>query len=970
MKSHQANPAELAALSAVPNAPFPLTPSAQALKDARQAALRRKALEEEDEKAVVSDSVAPENVEEAMAADGITAGGADAEGAALEAIAPAPLPADMSGMEMLLAQAGPAATGGATAAGGVPIGLVVGGAVVVVAAAASGGSSSSTPAPSPAPAPAPPAPPNKPATIETSEIQRTGKVHEDADGEYEFTTIGNNAITALKVVDADGGADLSFRAATAEELQGTYGMFSFDATSGIWSYTLDNEDPDTQGLMGNAYAYDYLTVYSADGTASTVIEVTVDGKLDWTQETVTVNQGDTVLIDMSVDEQSYFERMEYDLDYVTGHSSYTHFETGGFMLYTAGEFNNGQIQFYPTGYTDSPLNDVEGNGYVPITISMDGADGSAPVIDGTFHATLTEGTAGAVNFSGALVDADEDGGIYTLVLAVDLNNGDGYFDYIGDDPTFFTLGESAGITMVGNGTHQVALQGTLAALNDYLDDGEAMLTLGSEQSADESILAWLVDDNGNMVSTSFYSSFTSTNDSAPVIEVYLDESGIPNANPNLYVPAAGTPYTETSFNLDDFNGFIRLHDEESAGDYYNERVELTISVVNGTLSLHNDAFWDYDSLEILIGDEWVDDESGMFSEAYTNVQQITIGSYYSYGLEDALEEFTYYVPESFDVGASDTLNITLTDSQDQSATVAISLIASAQDQAPFFSFSTDSDFMGFTVLENDMSEGPTYMDGESYATAQFHEDQHVSFEGIAINDPDAAGSDKFYVSFYAYQYQFIGANTYDGIDSDSGEIGVFYVDDAYRYLMVSEDFGIGFYGSADEINEMFAAGGLHYIPPPDYDAVSAEGEYSLGIEMMVEDLGNGGYGNGSATLYIGIDMIATEDPVFILDSPMQWAYETSETVTLYEYNMLSSDYVFDAEYNGNGDGGELMVTNVTIQGTTGTGTLDESEDGNWIYTLGEGDVAGDEVIFNYTISDGTSTFMNTLELSILAQMDA
>ncbi|MES2973538.1 MAG: VCBS domain-containing protein [Pseudomonadota bacterium] len=954
MKSHQANPAEHAALSAVQQAPFPLTPSAQALQASRAAALKRKALEEEEEKVVTSDSVVEDGTE-TLAADGMPSTGTAAEGAALEAIAPAPLP-EMSGMDTLLAQAGPAATGGGAAGGGIPTGLIAGGAVVLLAAAASGGGSSG----SPAPAPAPPAPPNKPASISTSEIQRTGYVIEDSeDGEY--TTVGNNAITALKVVDADGGADLAFRAATAGELQGKYGTFSFNATSGIWSYTLDNEDPDTQALMGgNNYGHDYLTVYSADGTASAVIEVTVEGSLDQVQTTATMNQGDTMLLNMSVGEAANFDEFYYQSNGYNGQSA-TYFSAGGFALFTAyGDSDYGDLYFRADGYNNDPYSYDYAYGHIDITVNPDTPDGTTPEFDGTFSAVLTEGTPGAVSFSGSFYDEDNDGGIYTLVLSSDASQ-DGHF----------TLNPVAGITVLGNGTSQVAIQGTLTDLNNYFDDGEVLLTIDTDESAwaDNGIDAYLVDDDGNMVQTSFNASVTRMPDGLPMVGVFIDDGETPLLNPVFYVPATGTPAAGGSWDLDDFNGYIELYDEEADYSDSSGWVEVTISVESGMLYLDSDAFIDGD-LQVQMADgEWRDDEMGDYTSAYQGVQEITLRSYYTYELEDVVQDIQYMAPEAFAAGTVDNLAITLTDADDNDASVNIALTAAAQNLSPYFSFTTDTAFVNFTPVANEMYDGEAYMDGESYATAQLHEDQHISFEGIAVNDPDASGSDLVFVDFKAFQYEYDTSDDWNGIYGYDGTLGRFYVDDAYSSLIFADDDEgrIEFLGSIDDINAMLAAGGLHYAPPPDYDEVSTQDEYSLAFQMHVDDLGNAGYGDASGTLYIGIDMIGTEDPLFILGSPMQSTYEGDESVNL--YNMLDGEYVFDAEYNGNGSGGELTITNVTIAGTTGTGTLDQDDiDGDWTYFLGEGDVEGDTVVFNYTISDGTSTWMNTLELEITSMV--
>ena len=66
----------------------------------------------------------------------------------------------------------------------------------------------------------------------------------------------------------------SFKAADAAALQGAYGVFSFDAASGAWTYTLDNEK--AQALTSADAKAETLTVESLDGTRQ-AITVTVRG---------------------------------------------------------------------------------------------------------------------------------------------------------------------------------------------------------------------------------------------------------------------------------------------------------------------------------------------------------------------------------------------------------------------------------------------------------------------------------------------------------------------------------------------------------------------------------------------------------------------------------------------------------------------------------------------------------------------
>ncbi|AYG63261.1 beta strand repeat-containing protein [Rhizobium jaguaris] len=93
----------------------------------------------------------------------------------------------------------------------------------------------------------------------------TGSVTEDG----QLTANG-----VLTVADVDNGQS-HFQ--TPASLTGTYGTFTFNATTGVWGYTLNNSASNVQALNGGQTVTDKLTVASADGTASQDIVVTIHG---------------------------------------------------------------------------------------------------------------------------------------------------------------------------------------------------------------------------------------------------------------------------------------------------------------------------------------------------------------------------------------------------------------------------------------------------------------------------------------------------------------------------------------------------------------------------------------------------------------------------------------------------------------------------------------------------------------------
>ncbi len=112
----------------------------------------------------------------------------------------------------------------------------------------------------------------------------TGSLIED-----DATTLVSGSLT---VTDPDSGEDV-FQAVGSGDLQGTYGALTFDESTGDWTYTIDNSDPDTDALTQGEIVTDTLTVTSADGTANETIVITITGANDApiaTDDTVTTDE--------------------------------------------------------------------------------------------------------------------------------------------------------------------------------------------------------------------------------------------------------------------------------------------------------------------------------------------------------------------------------------------------------------------------------------------------------------------------------------------------------------------------------------------------------------------------------------------------------------------------------------------------------------------------------------------------------
>jgi VCBS repeat-containing protein/ELWxxDGT repeat protein len=117
---------------------------------------------------------------------------------------------------------------------------------------------------------------NDPATITPSNHEDTSVT--EAGGVDNAITGDPYASGQLIVVDPDHGQS-RFQAVGAAALIGSYGAFTFDASSGQWTYTLDQAKADP--LTATDVRHDTLTVTSLDGTASRTIDVTVQGSNDF-----------------------------------------------------------------------------------------------------------------------------------------------------------------------------------------------------------------------------------------------------------------------------------------------------------------------------------------------------------------------------------------------------------------------------------------------------------------------------------------------------------------------------------------------------------------------------------------------------------------------------------------------------------------------------------------------------------------
>jgi VCBS repeat-containing protein len=131
---------------------------------------------------------------------------------------------------------------------------------------------------------------NDAASINASANEDTNVV--EAGGVANADSGDPSASGTLIVSDVDSG-EAAFQAPASASLQGTYGTFTFNATTGAWSYALDQAKADS--IPAGLNKVETLTVTSLDGTANYDIVVNIAGTND--APTITAEVGVPTLAD-------------------------------------------------------------------------------------------------------------------------------------------------------------------------------------------------------------------------------------------------------------------------------------------------------------------------------------------------------------------------------------------------------------------------------------------------------------------------------------------------------------------------------------------------------------------------------------------------------------------------------------------------------------------------------------------------
>ncbi|RVD58114.1 adhesin [Mesorhizobium sp. M8A.F.Ca.ET.023.02.2.1] len=229
----------------------------------------------------------------------------------------------------------------------------------------------------------------------------------EAGGVANGTLNDPNAHGQLIITDPDVGQD-HFQAPPS--LQGTYGTFTFNTTTGVWAYTLNQTlaDPLTQGQ----HVTDTLTVKSADGSASYNIVVNIAGTNDaavLSTDVRNLTEGNTpaaistsgTLTISDVDSPATFVAQAGT---VGTYGSFS-IDSAGAWTYTASSAHN---EFAAgTTYTDT-FDVVSADGtHTSVTINIDGTNDAAILSADVRNLTETN-SATDISSSGTLTISDVD----------------------------------------------------------------------------------------------------------------------------------------------------------------------------------------------------------------------------------------------------------------------------------------------------------------------------------------------------------------------------------------------------------------------------------------------------------------------------------------------------------------------------------------------------------------------------------
>jgi VCBS repeat-containing protein len=308
----------------------------------------------------------------------------------------------------------------------------------------------------------------------------TGSVTEDETvGEGQLFTDGQ-----LTIADPDAG-QATFVAQAS--IAGTYGTFTLDA-NGNWTYTADNSQEAIQQLGSEGTLTDSFTAVSADGTASQVVTVIINGTNDGA-EIGGVSTG-SVTEDVTIGEGQLYTNGQLTIaDPDAGQSAFVAQASvagtyGTFTLDAAGNWtytaNNSQEAIQQLG-SEGTLTDsftavsADGTDSQIVTVTINGTNDGAE-IGGVSTSSVTEDVTigeGQLYTNGQLTIADPDSGQAAFVAQASIAGTYGTF----------TLDAAGNWTYTADNSH------------------EAIQTLGAEGTLTDSFTAVSADGTASQVVT-------------------------------------------------------------------------------------------------------------------------------------------------------------------------------------------------------------------------------------------------------------------------------------------------------------------------------------------------------------------------------------------------------------------------------------------------------------------------------------
>ena len=231
-----------------------------------------------------------------------------------------------------------------------------------------------------------------------------GRVTEDGE---------QTATDTLTVTDADPDDPETIQAQD-DDLVGTYGRFTLDAATGVWSYTLNNDTDAVQGLAANEAVVERFAVQAADGTRGEVV-ITVNGANDAPTATATgpatAEEGTTVTLTGTGSDPDRQDRLRYQWTPPAGIPTIGLLPsaTSAIVTFVAPELIDGTDLAFTLTVTDP--SDVTATATVTVMVT---ADDDAAVFGGTHTGSVTESSATENNAQeslafGLLTVTDADG---------------------------------------------------------------------------------------------------------------------------------------------------------------------------------------------------------------------------------------------------------------------------------------------------------------------------------------------------------------------------------------------------------------------------------------------------------------------------------------------------------------------------------------------------------------------------------